>query len=155
MRRFFAGLVAAALLLSLMGVSASAHGYHHRLAMESICGGFKTGCIRPDCVGMGAGNGGFVDSDNDGVCDNYDPLYCPGNGTGNCVGGGFVDNDNDGVCDNYDPDNCPGNGPNCGYGGGSGNAGAGNGGAGSGNGAGSGSSWSGGHHGGNHGRHHG
>ena len=149
MRRFFVGLVTAALLLGLIGVSASAHGYHHRLAMESICGGFKTGCLRPDCIGRGTGNG-FVDNDNDGVCDNYDPLYCPGNGTGNCAGGGCVDNDGDGVCDNYDPDNCPGNGTNCGYGGGSGNAGTGNGGAGSG------SSWGSGHHGGgHHGRHHG
>ena len=44
---------------------------------------------------------GFVDADNDGVCDNAK--------SGNCQyanqAGGFVDADNDGVCDNAA--NCP------------------------------------------------
>lgn len=40
---------------------------------------------------LSAGNG-FVDVDNDGVCDNYDAS----------AGSGYVDADNDGVCDNYD-----------------------------------------------------
>jgi len=44
---------------------------------------------------------GFVDADNDGICDNAQSGSCPyANQTG-----GFVDTDNDGVCDNAA--NCP------------------------------------------------
>lgn len=39
---------------------------------------------------------GFIDSDNDGVCD-----YCSNN---SCTG--FVDEDGDGVCDNWDGNTC-------------------------------------------------
>ena len=43
------------------------------------------------CDNRGSGSGaGFVDADNDGVCDNR----------GSGSGAGFVDADNDGVCDN-------------------------------------------------------
>jgi hypothetical protein len=44
---------------------------------------------------------GFIDSDNDGVCDNAQSGSCSYRGQA----GGFVDADNDGVCDNAA--NCP------------------------------------------------
>lgn len=37
----------------------------------------------------------YVDSDNDGVCDNYSTNHKDGHGVN------FVDSDNDGVCDNH------------------------------------------------------
>ena len=40
----------------------------------------------------------FVDSNSDGVCDNWTAT---GKGQGNGNGQGFVDEDNDGVCDNW------------------------------------------------------
>lgn len=43
---------------------------------------------------------GFVDADNNGVCDNYGTGQ-GGNGYGNGQGAGYVDADNNGVCDNY------------------------------------------------------
>ena len=39
--------------------------------------------------------GGFVDADNNGICDNYSETGC------SMQGAGFADADNDGVCDNY------------------------------------------------------
>ena len=49
---------------------------------------------------------GYVDADNDGVCDNY--------AAGTCAQGGhhrgYVDADNDGVCDNYASCACAGQG---------------------------------------------
>jgi len=44
---------------------------------------------------------GFIDADNDGVCDNAKSGSCPYANQA----GGFVDADNDGVCDNAA--NCP------------------------------------------------
>lgn len=58
----------------------------------------------------------FVDTDNDGVCDNY--VYGQNNATGDCnqgekkadfqgeKGKNFVDADNDGICDNYTYKKC-------------------------------------------------
>jgi len=44
---------------------------------------------------------GFVDANNDGICDNMQSGNCPYKNQAN----GFVDADNDGVCDNAA--NCP------------------------------------------------
>lgn len=71
------------------------------------------------------GYGGYVDADNDGVCDNWQ------NGG---YGGNYVDADNNGVCDNWQNGGGYGNGN--GYCGGYGNGGG----------------YGGGHHGGGHGR---
>lgn len=46
--------------------------------------------------GVGLKTSGFIDKDNDGVCD-----YCSND---SCTG--FVDEDGDGVCDNWDGSNC-------------------------------------------------
>ena len=54
---------------------------------------------------------GFVDADNDGVCDNAKSGSCPYANQA----GGFVDADNDGVCDNAA--NCPMHNTNGGCGG--------------------------------------
>ncbi len=152
MKKLLAGLVTAALALSLMTVSASAH--HHGAALDLVCGGLHTGHMKPTCIGKWGG-GHYcwddhycVDTDNDGICDNYGHEHCPGNGAcGNYAqNGGYVDADNNGVCDNYDPEYCPGNGA------GSGNDTV------AGSGAGSGNGYRGGHHSGGgrgHGRHHG
>ena len=149
MRKLFAGLVTAALVLSVFTLGASAHhGRHHQAAMDLVCSGMKIGQLHPGCVDRWGGghdcwDGHYcVDADGDGLCDNYGHEHCPGHGA--CWNysqtGGYIDSDNDGVCDNYDPSYCPGNGT------GGGNAGSGNGGYGNG----------GGHHGGGHhgGRHH-
>ena len=42
-------------------------------------------------AGLGVCGTNYVDSDGDGVCDNWASRYCTGN---------FVDADNDGICDN-------------------------------------------------------
>ena len=45
----------------------------------------------------------YVDEDNDGVCDNYDPSRTTGRGMGvarNGRGRNFVDADGAGICDN-------------------------------------------------------
>ena len=133
MRKLFTGLVTAALILSCMTVSASAR--HGCRAMDTVCGGFRIGCGPAACVDLESVRcHSCVDEDGDGVCDNYDPDRCPGNGMG-CGNGGYVDADNDGVCDNYDPEYCPGdgtgngggNGYGCGSGMGYGNGGYGGG----------------------------
>lgn len=127
MKKLMAGLLTAALVLSFGTVSASAH-QHHRTALNSVCGGLQTGCIRPACIGKWDGghycwDGHYcVDADNDGICDNYGHTHCPGNG----VCGSYADADGDGVCDNYDPEYCPGNGTGGGNGNGSGYVDAGN-----------------------------
>lgn len=110
MKKILTGIITAALLLSCTVVSASAH--HHRAALDQVCGGLRSGCLRPACIGQWSPPGhACVDADGDGICDNYDPEYCPGGG----MGGGYVDADGDGVCDNYDPEYCPGNGAGGGY----------------------------------------
>lgn len=178
MKKLLAGIVTAALALSLMTVSASAH--HHRAALDTVCGGLQTGHLKPTCIGRWGG-GHYcwddhycVDTDKDGICDNYGHEHCPGNGAcGNYAqNGGYVDADNDGVCDNYDPEYCPGNGggyvdtdnngvcdnydPEYCPGNGAGTGNSTGTGSGAGNGAGSGSGYRGGHHSGcGHGRHHG
>ncbi len=109
MKRLMTGCIMAALILSCATVSASArHG-----CMDTVCGGFSIGCGPAVCVSQERVRlHSCVDEDGDGVCDNYDPDRCPGNG----MGGGYVDTDNDGVCDNYDPDYCPGYGSGNGMG---------------------------------------
>lgn len=134
MKKVLAGIITAALVLTLASASALA-APHHAWAVERICGGISLGRT---CHGFG----GWVDTDGDGVCDNYDPSQCPGNGQG------WVDTDGDGICDNYDPDLCPGNGQGQGNGG-QGNGWA-NGGQGQGTGWGNGGQGQGGHHGGGH-----
>ena len=47
-------------------------------------------------VGAFAAGPRFVDSNSDGICDNWTGT---GNGQGNGNGQGFVDEDGDGVCD--------------------------------------------------------
>lgn len=97
MKKVLTGLITAALVLSCTSMGASAH--HRRAAVDLVCGGLQSGHIRPTCVGQWNGYGHIcVDEDHDGICDHYDPEYCPGNGM---MGNGFVDADNDGVCDNY------------------------------------------------------
>lgn len=124
MKKVLAGIVSAALVISVASTSALAGG-HHAWAIDRIASGISLGRT---CHGFG----GWVDTNGDGVCDNYDPSLCPGNGQG------WVDTNGDGVCDNYDPSQCPGNGQGWGNGGCWGNGGQGNG-------------WgNGGHHGGGH-----
>lgn len=60
----------------------------------------------------------FIDSDNDGICDNYTDGVCPQNGMGNGYhhgNGNFVDENNDGICDNYANGVRPQNGTGNGY----------------------------------------
>ncbi|MGD2249046.1 MAG: hypothetical protein PVF58_11625 [Candidatus Methanofastidiosia archaeon] len=59
----------------------------------------------PEGVTRFQGRRMFVDTDNDGICDNYQAGECHGYGNGN----GFQDADNDGICDNYQAGNCYGN----------------------------------------------
>lgn len=106
MKRFLTCFITAALVLSCMTVSASAR--HHGRALDLICGGVQTGCLRSACVEQCGRHGpSCVYEDNDGICDNYRSGRCPGNGV---MGGGYVDADSNGVCDNYDPEYCPGSG---------------------------------------------
>ena len=53
------------------------------------------------CMGRGYGLN-FVDSDNDGICDNFHSGRGMGRGFGKGIGRGinFVDNNGDGICDN-------------------------------------------------------
>ena len=63
---------------------------------------------------------GYVDADNDGVCDNYAAGTCAGQGNGRGQGAGYVDADGNGTCDNYEAGTCPGNGAGHGHGQGAG-----------------------------------
>ena len=63
---------------------------------------------------------GYVDADNDGVCDNYASGACAGQGNGRGQGAGYVDADGNGTCDNYEAGTCPGNGTGHGHGQGAG-----------------------------------
>ena len=99
MKKVFAGILSAALALSLGATAAFAAG---------------PGCGRY-----------FVDADGDGICDNAGSrcAYVDADGDGICDvcgashtrpgGGYFVDEDGDGVCDNYQS----GQGRGCGRGG--------------------------------------
>ena len=100
MKKLLAGLMTAALVLTLSAPNALAAPRRHSRAAQCVASGIQAGCIRPACA--------YVDADGDGVCDNYDPATCPGSGQSN--GAGFVDADGDGVCDNYDGTACPGSG---------------------------------------------
>lgn len=73
MKKVLAGLITAAFVFTLAGTSAFA-APHHSWAAERICSGVQMGhtCSRL----------GFIDADGDGVCDNYDPETCPGQGLG-------------------------------------------------------------------------
>lgn len=102
MKRLLTCFISAALVLSCTTVSASAH--RHGRALDLICGGVQTGCLRSACVEQCSRHGAnCADEDNDGVCDHYDSGRCPGNGL---MGGGYVDADSNGVCDNYDSEYC-------------------------------------------------
>ena len=79
MKKVLAGLITAALVLSLSTTGALAAPHHGR-AVERICSGVQAGRL---CYGLG-----FVDTDGDGVCDNYGPEICPGNGMGSGNGWG-------------------------------------------------------------------
>lgn len=81
MKRLLTCFITAALVLSCTTVSASAH--HHGRALDLICGGVQTGCLRSACVEQCNRHGADCE-DNDGVCDNYDSEYC---GT---AGGGYA-----------------------------------------------------------------
>ena len=112
MKKIIAGILAAALVLSVGIVSAFAAGPDTGRNFvdadgDGVCDNCGTG------MGRGAGGQGlgFVDADGDGICDNY------GTGAGRGAGGqgrGFVDADGDGICDNY------GTGAGCGFRGGRG-----------------------------------
>lgn len=143
MKKLLTGFAAAALVLTFTATSALAASHHGR-AVSRVCNGLQTGWTRPACS--------FVDSNGDGICDNY--------GNGNCHHEGcFVDNNGDGICDNYGGGNCHhegnfvdsnGDGVCDNYGGGNCH----HQGQGWGNGNGNGNGWGGGHHGQGHGGHH-
>ncbi|NBK77635.1 hypothetical protein D5272_03270 [bacterium D16-76] len=84
MKKVLAGIVSAALVISVASTSALAGG-HHAWAIDRITSGISMGRT---CHGFG----GWVDTNGDGVCDNYDPSLCPGNGqgwnNGGCWGNG-------------------------------------------------------------------
>jgi len=73
MKKVLAGLATAVLVLTLTSGAAFA-APHHGWAVQRMCNGIQIGHM---CSRLG-----FVDADNDGVCDNYDPSICPGNGWG-------------------------------------------------------------------------
>ena len=77
MKKVLAGALMAALLISFTATSAMAAPHCGR-AVDRILAGLQAAktCWRP----------GFVDLDGNGVCDNYDPTVCPGNGQGNGQG---------------------------------------------------------------------
>ncbi len=80
MKKLLAIILTALLLVSVAAVSASAYG-RRQIA---------------DCRRNAAG---FVDSDNDGICDNR-PASGKCQYTENNCGANFTDSDNDGICDN-------------------------------------------------------
>lgn len=90
MKRLLTCFITAALVLSCMTISASAR--HHGRALDLICGGVQTGCLRSACVEKCNRHGANCE-DNDGVCDYYDSGRCPGNGM---MGGGCADAGNNG-----------------------------------------------------------
>ena len=69
---------------------------------------------------QGGHHRGYVDADNDGVCDNYASGACAGQGNCRGQGAGYVDADGNGTCDNYEAGTCPGNGAGHGHGQGAG-----------------------------------
>lgn len=79
MKKVMAGIITAALVLTFAAAGAQAAS-HHAWAVERICTGLQLGRT---CHGYG-----FTDSNGDGVCDNYDPEYCPGSGQGPSYGQG-------------------------------------------------------------------
>ena len=80
MKKLLAIILTALLLVSVAAVSASAYG-RRQIA---------------DCRRNAAG---FVDSDNDGICDNR-PASGKGQYAKSTCGANFTDSDNDGICDN-------------------------------------------------------
>ena len=64
----------------------------------------SAGTIGAFAVRNGAGKG-YVDTDNDGVCDNIDAAKCVG----------YIDEDSDGVCDNREETQKPGQNDNKGF----------------------------------------
>lgn len=106
MKKLFAGVLAAALALSVLTASAfAAPGANYVDADgDGVCDNCLAGkCLRKDCrrhCGGGArqcaGAGcRFVDEDGDGICD----LLAAGGG--GCGSQRYVDNNGDGVCDNF------------------------------------------------------
>lgn len=103
MKKIIAGILAAALVLSVGIVSAFAAG-------PDTGRNFVDADNDGVCDLMGS-NCAYVDADGDGICDNY------GTGAGRGAGGqgrSFVDADGDGICGNY------GTGAGCGFRGGRG-----------------------------------
>lgn len=91
MKKLLTGIAVIALVVSIGSTSALAAGRGcGRNFVDSDGNGV---CDNYDSNGCGNG-AGFVDADGDGVCDNYGS-----NGCGN--GAGYVDADGDGVCDNF------------------------------------------------------
>lgn len=108
MKKLLTIIPAAALALSAftaMGVSASAacagkHGVSscHTSAARNYGWSFErssTATVNTQARALHY----FIDSNNDGICDNYAAGVCTQHGNHH-MGGNFIDNNNDGICDN-------------------------------------------------------
>lgn len=100
MRKFFAMMLALAMMLSVGAVSASAHGSHHGALTQTGSTQPAAGVSSRENEACNIHNAGacFVDINGDGICDNS--VHCTG---GICKGQGaacYADENGDGVCDN-------------------------------------------------------
>lgn len=111
-KKLFTGIFASALVLAVGTTGAfAAEPYDHGYSDRSVSGTLLH-CVDADhnglCDTCGAAiykGAGFIDEDNDGICDNFASGAC-GNGNG------FVDRDGDGICDNSASGAC---GNSCGF----------------------------------------
>ena len=122
MKKVFAWVMAAVMLLSMGTISASASRQHHGRVVSQITTGLRSACVKVEhryrsCGSCGVGHcgaGRYVDADGNGLCDRCGYEHCgihQGNGgCGSCgVGhcwGGYADADGDGLCDNCGYEHC-------------------------------------------------
>lgn len=88
MKKLLTIILAAAMTVSMLGVTASAHGHHSKGHYSNAKTKIVYHCEK-DCT--------YCDKDGDGICDdcgNYG-YYCKKN----CS---YIDEDSDGICDNCD-----------------------------------------------------
>ena len=101
------GLILAVLLVVISTGSVYAAGGHFsgRHYVDSNSDGICDNWGTSHHGGHGACSGSFVDENGDGVCDNCDTSHCGGHGA---CSGSFVDENGDGICDNRGTSLCGG-----------------------------------------------
>lgn len=126
MRKVFAWVLAAVMLLAMSTVTASASRQHHGRTVSYIGTGLQAGCSREyRCRTSGSQKhcsaGWYIDADCDGLCDQCGAAHCKGHESGcktrHCWGN-YADADCNGICDNCGYAHCGGEGAhacrNCG-----------------------------------------